>query len=104
MKTADRPNILVLPKPSLYRQLFSRESDTALRGLGRVEFHDAERDLSSHELAERIGEFEVVVTGWRSPKFPDEVLAEAKKLKLIVHSPRSIRVMLDQAAIRNGFC
>src|SRR5438067_874739 len=103
MKSPDGPNILVLPKPSLYRQLFSRESDTALRGLGRVEFHDAERDLSSHELAERIGEFNVVVTGWRSPKFTDEVLAEAKKLKLIVHSAGSIRFMLDEAAIGNGF-
>ena len=97
------PRILVLPKPSLYRQLFSPESDAALRALGSVEFHDEERDLSSRELAERIGAFDIVVTGWRSPKFTDEVLSAAKKLKLIVHSAGSIRFMLDDAAIGNGF-
>ncbi len=98
-----QPRILVLPKPSLYRQLFSPESDAALRALGSLEFHDAERDLSIRELASRIGAFDVVVTGWRSPKFTDEVLSAAKKLKLIVHSAGSIRFMLDDAAIGNGF-
>ena len=103
MKPSDVTNILVLPKPSLYRQLFSRESDAALRGLGRVEFHDTERDLSSHDLAERIGEFDVVITGWRSPKFTDEVLSAATKLKLVVHSAGSIRFLFDDSAIGNGF-
>ena len=98
-----RPRILVLPKPSLYRQLFSSQSDALLRSLGDVQVHDSERDISSDELAERVGEFDVVVTGWRSPKFTDEVLAAAKRLKLIVHSAGSIRFMLDDSAIGNGF-
>ena len=72
MQNNSRPSILVLPKPSLYRQLFSQQSDAALRALGRVEFHDDERDLSSDELAGRIAPFDVVVTGWRAPKFEDE--------------------------------
>ena len=50
-----------------------------------------------------IGPFDVVVTGWRSPKFTDEVLAAAANLKLIVHSAGSIRFMLDDHSIGNGF-
>jgi phosphoglycerate dehydrogenase-like enzyme len=97
------PNILVLPKPSLYRQLFSSEADATLKRLGNVDFHDEERDIGSDELAERIGKFDVVVTGWRSPKFTNDVLSAAKKLKLIAHSAGSIRFMLDDEAIGNGF-
>src|SRR6185436_14800590 len=49
------------------------------------------------------GEFDIVVTGWRSPRFTDEVLAAAKRMRLIVHSAGSIRFMLDDDAIGNGF-
>src|SRR3954454_22945042 len=95
--------ILVLPKPSLYRQLFARESDAALRALGRVDFHSDERNLTSAELAEKIGDYDVVVTGWGTPKFDEQVHAAARKLKLVAHSAGSIRFMLDDSAIGNGF-
>ena len=66
MQLPDRPDILVLPKPSLYRQLFSPAADAILKSLGKVVFHSEERDLASRELAERIGEFDIVITGWQS--------------------------------------
>jgi phosphoglycerate dehydrogenase-like enzyme len=103
MHFTDPPKILVLPKPSLYRQLFSSEADAALKRLGNVEFHGEERDISSAELAKRIGRFDVVITGWRSPKFSAEVLSAAERLKLIAHSAGSIRFMLEDDAIGNGF-
>src|SRR5207249_434574 len=68
-----------------------------------VEFHEDERDPTSEELARRIGKFDIVVTGWRTPKFTDEVLSAAEKLKLIVHSAGSIRFMLDDSAIEGRF-
>jgi phosphoglycerate dehydrogenase-like enzyme len=96
------PRILVLPKPSLYRILFSPESDQRLRGLGAVEIPREERDMGSDELAERIGAFDVVVSGWRAPKFTDAVLTNAKRLKLIAHSAGSVKFMLDEAAFERG--
>jgi phosphoglycerate dehydrogenase-like enzyme len=95
--------ILVLPKPSLYRQLFAPEVDAQLRQLGRVTFQTEERDLTSEELAAQIGEFDVVITGWRSPKFTEQVLSSAKNLKLIAHSAGSIRFMLEDSAIGRNF-
>src|SRR5690242_18029401 len=91
---APAARILVLPKPSLYRMLFSPESDQRLRSLGEVEIPREERDMNSAELAERIGEFDVVVSGWRAPRFTDAVLANAKRLKLIAHSAGSVKFML----------
>ena len=98
-----KPNILVLPKPSLYRQLFAADVDARLRGLGHVDFHDGEADLTSRELARRIGSYDVVVTGWRVPAFTDEVLDRATRLKLVAHSAGSIKFMFDEAALDRGF-
>src|SRR5438874_4348119 len=96
------PAILVLPKPSLYRMLFSRESDSRLRGLGRAKFHDNERDLSSDQLADLIHGVDIVVTGWRAPKFTEQVLENADKLQLIAHSAGSVKFMLDEDCFERG--
>ena len=69
-------NVLVLPPPSLCRKLFSPTSEARLGQLAnRVDFNPDERDWSSDELAQRIGEFDVLVTGWRSPKLTAAVPA-----------------------------
>ena len=102
MKPDSTPSILVLPKPSLYRQLFSEQSDAALRSLGRVVFHEEEGDISSQDLASRIGPIDIVVTGWRAPKFTHEVLEAARRLKLIAHSAGSVKFMLDGDCLERG--
>src|SRR5262245_6430073 len=101
--TTTRPDILVLPKPSLYRDLFAPEIDQRLRALGNADFYGSEREMTSAELAERIGGYDVVVTGWRVPRFTDAVLENAARLKLVVHSAGSIKFMFDESALSRGF-
>src|SRR5881275_2067126 len=100
--SAPQKNILVLPRPSLYRQLFSPETDARLKQLGRVTFNEQERDWTSEQLAEEIGNYDVVITSWRSPRFTDEVLANATRLKLVAHSAGSIRFMFSQESLERG--
>jgi phosphoglycerate dehydrogenase-like enzyme len=95
-------SILVLPRPSLYRMLFSKETDAKLTSLGRIVRHDSEQDPSSDELAEEISEFDIVISGWRSPKFTSKVLDNAQKLKLIAHSAGSVKFMLDENCFERG--
>ena len=95
-------HILVLLRPSLYAQLFTPEIDRALRELGHVVFHDEECNLTSNELAERIPGFDIVVTGWGSPHFTNEVLVAADRLRLIAHSAGSIKAMLPPAIFESG--
>src|SRR5690349_6489604 len=97
-----QPFILVLPRPSLYRMLFSKETDAKLSSLGRVVRHDSEQDPTSDELAEKIGEFDIVISGWRSPKFTAKVLDNARKLKFIAHSAGSVKFMLDENCFERG--
>jgi phosphoglycerate dehydrogenase-like enzyme len=99
--------VLVVPPPSLYRKLFSAESDARLRELASVvRFNHEERDWSSEELARRIGGFDVVITGWRSPRFTSAVLeaARAKPLKLVAHSAGSVKFLLeDEQSLARDF-
>ncbi len=102
MSIAPTPKILVILRSSLYRELFTPPTDQALRKLGQVVFHDQERDLTSAELAERLPGFDAVVTGWGSPRFTDEVLAAADRLRLIAHSAGTIKAMLPPAVFQRG--
>lgn len=107
MNSILRPAILVLPPPSLYRKLFSTGADAHLRELARsVVFNVEERDWTSEKLAARIGEFDVVITGWRSPKFTADVIARSheRPLRLVAHSAGSVKFLFpDEQSIGNGF-
>jgi phosphoglycerate dehydrogenase-like enzyme len=102
MPQTTRPQILVLPPPTLYRKLFSPSTDARLRSLGDVTFHNDERDLTSDDLADRIANIDVLVTGWRSPKITDAVLAAAPRLRLVAHSAGSIKFLIPEHALRAG--
>ena len=95
-------SILVLPVPSLYGQMFTPESNRALCKLGDVTFNQEEHNFSSGELAGRISGFDIVVTGWGTPVFTDEVLAAADRLRLIAHTAGSIKRMLPRPVFERG--
>lgn len=94
--------ILVALRPTLVQQLFSDEHLQALSELGALTFQPGEDRLSSAQLAEQIGAYDIVITGWGTPVFTDEVLAAAGRLKLIAHSAGTIKRMLPPAVFADG--
>jgi phosphoglycerate dehydrogenase-like enzyme len=94
--------ILVLPRPKLYRELFGPEEERLLRSLGEVVFHESESGPSAQELAANIGGFDIVLTGWGSPIFTDEVVKAATDLKLLAHTAGSIKDMFPPALFERG--
>jgi phosphoglycerate dehydrogenase-like enzyme len=97
-----KTTILVSLPQSLFAQLFTSEASAALCALGQVVFNDDERNWSSAELAHRIAGHEVVVTGWGSPRFTDDVLVAADRLRLVAHSAGSIKALLPRAVFERG--
>ncbi len=97
-----RSKIFVLLRPSLYTELFSPQSDQTLRTVGEVVFHEAESNLTSTQLAQRIGGFDAIITGWGTPEFTNEVLNAAPQLKLIAHSAGSIKRMTPPTVFERG--
>jgi phosphoglycerate dehydrogenase-like enzyme len=91
---SSKPKILVLPAPLLYNRLFSPEDTAVLQAIGEVTLNPEERNWSSAELAQKIPGYDIVITGWGSPIFTEEVMAAANRLRLIAHSAGSIKRML----------
>ena len=97
-----KPKILVLPQPGLYAELFSDAADAQLHSLGHVTRNSESRNWDSAELASKIGEYDIIMTGWGTPRFTDEVLAAAPNLKLIAHTAGSIKHMLPPPVFARG--
>jgi hypothetical protein len=87
---APKRGILVLPVSSLYKEILTPEADAQLHMLVDVTFAADDRNISSSELAQKIGGYDAVLTGWRLPRFTDEVLDAADRLQSIAHSAGSI--------------
>lgn len=94
--------IFVAVRPGVYQDVFGAEQDRFLRTLGAVTFQTSDVALTSAQLAEHLAGCDIVVTGWSTPKFTDEVLAAAGNLKLIAHSAGSIKAMLPPAVFERG--
>lgn len=94
--------ILVVPPVPLYRKLFSPTADQRLRVLGDIRFNDTDSDWSADELRRRVGEVDVLVTSWRTPRLSDDLLDCAPHLKLVAHSAGSVKFMLDESLMARG--
>lgn len=92
----DPKNILVVPPAPLYRKLFTAEADAQLHRLGRVSRNESDADWSAGELKRRMGEVDILVTGWRTPRLTDDILDASPRLKLVAHSAGSVKFMLDE--------
>lgn len=99
---APTAKILVLPQPDLSAELFSESARAELEALGDVTYNRENRNWDSAELARRIAGFDVVVTGWGSPPFTQEVLEGASRLQLIAHTAGTIKRMLPLPVFRRG--
>ncbi|MCY3799618.1 MAG: hydroxyacid dehydrogenase [Chloroflexi bacterium] len=98
----DRPSILVAMRPPLFDQLFAEDQQTRLRALGNVTMQPQAGNLKEAQLIELISGQEIVITSWGTPPFSAGVLAAADRLKLIVHSAGSIKLMLLPPVFSDG--
>ncbi|MGI8404806.1 MAG: hydroxyacid dehydrogenase [Thermomicrobiales bacterium] len=100
--TPNTPNVLVLPGPTLYRQLFSPAADERLRAVANVTFNDSDEAWSSTRLATVIGDYDGLITGWRSPRLTAEVLNAATRLRIVAHSAGSVKAYIPEAVLERG--
>ena len=97
-----KPKILIAIREPLYRDLFGAENERRLRQLGTLTFASRDENLLSAQLAEMIDGVDIVITGWGTPIFSDEVIAAANRLKLIAHSAGTIKRMLPPSVFDHG--
>ncbi|MDH7481390.1 MAG: hydroxyacid dehydrogenase [Armatimonadota bacterium] len=94
--------ILILPGPTLRARLFSQESLARLNALGEVVVNPNDRNYTEEELSLLISGFDACITSWGSPRFGPNVIANAGKLRVIVHAAGSIKGIITPEVFKRG--
>ena len=98
----DRPNILIAMRPALFDQLFADEQQALLDELGEVTLQQHTDNLDEAQLTRLIGGRDIVITCWGTPRFTDEVLSAADRLRLIAHAAGTIKRLLPPPVFAAG--
>ena len=78
-------SFVTLPKNSVFPTFFTEENISLAESLGQVVWNDRNIHLTHEEIADRIGDSDIYVTGWGSPRLDSRILDRAPNLKLLVH-------------------
>ena len=74
-----------LPKNSVFPTFFTDDNISFAKSLGQVVWNERGEQLTHEEIAQQIGDSEIYVTGWGSPRLDARILDSAPNLKLLVH-------------------
>lgn len=67
-----------------------------------VRWNELDRNYTADELAAALGDAQVCITGWGSPRFTEEVLQKAPDLRVIAHTGGTVASLVDAAAYERG--
>ncbi|MFZ5518569.1 MAG: hydroxyacid dehydrogenase [Candidatus Zhuqueibacterota bacterium] len=84
--------------PDLKKIIFSEATIAKLNGLSEVTWVPEGESYCGEPLEKIIGDFDAVISGWRSPKLTRKVLEQASKLKFIGHTAGTIVPFIDPLA------
>jgi len=100
--SALKAKVLVTIPRGLYDLISRPEDEAKLRSFAEVTFNPYERNFTEGELSELIADADGCITSWGSPKFTDEVLSMAKRLKIIGHAAGSVKPYVSEAVFKRG--
>lgn len=94
--------LIAVFEPELKQIIFPAQTIDRLKQFSQVDVVEEERPLSSHDLAEVIGEYDALLTSWRSPKVTQGVLDQARRLKFIGHAAGSVTGIIEPGVLEKG--
>ncbi|MEM2961205.1 MAG: hydroxyacid dehydrogenase [Candidatus Bathyarchaeia archaeon] len=98
----EKIRVLVTIPKGLYRRVSRIEDENKLRSFADVTFNPYERNLSEGELADLIKGVDGCITSWGSPKFTENVLTNADRLKIIGHVAGSVKPYVTEEVFKRG--
>ena len=76
---------VTLPKNAVFPTFFTDENVALAESLGDVVWNNKIMQLSESEIADLIGDADIYMTGWGSPRLSRTILDSAPNLRLLVH-------------------
>lgn len=85
-------NILVtMPRHDIFKTFFSERHIKEIEQLGSVEWNMSDKQFTVDELAEKIKDKDICITGWGTPVFEESVIKNCNRLKLVAHTGGSVK-------------
>lgn len=97
-----RREIVVAMPDALFARFFTDADLARLRALGEVRFSPTPRDHRSPAAQELLSAADVLITGWGTDRLDAELLADAPRLRAVVHSAGSVRKVVAPDVYRHG--
>ncbi len=98
----NRPQFLASLDREVFDLCYDRETQTQLRSLVElVGDVPSKRDYDRKWVLKNIKQVEGSITGWGSIPFDEEMLREARKLKILFHTAGTVRTLYEEAMTRN---
>lgn len=92
--------VLYLPTQSHTERVLSPEDFAQLVGEFDVTVNTRDASMTTEEVAEVIGKYEALITGWGAcPALTAQVMENADKLQIIAHSAGSVKAFLTQEIV-----
>ncbi len=96
-------NILVtLPEGEVKNTFIPGATAEKLEALGQVTWNTFHRQFDKMELREKLRGQDICITGWGCPKLDEDVLGNADKLKLVVHTGGSVAPIVSSYLYEKG--
>jgi len=90
-------NLLYAVRQTWFPSIFlSRDLDRIAR-VSRILRNDVPADVSKDFLLQHIAEADIAVTSWDTAPFDADVMAQAKRLKLVAHAAGSLKPIVSEA-------
>lgn len=95
-----KPVVAVVMPGHIQAQMFTPADMTRLRATATVVIPTTSNDPTATTAA--LSDATVAITGWGSPRFTDEMLAGAPRLRLIAHSAGTVKGLVNDAVYDRG--
>lgn len=94
--------LVTIPEGEVFRTFFDEDNRRAMEALGEVEWNRKDSQFTPEELKERLRGKDICVTGWGCPPLEEEILENAKELKLVAHTGGSVKPYVTDAVYERG--
>lgn len=94
--------LVTMPQSEIRDTFFPPAIAKRLESIAEVEWNETGRPFGTANLKERIKDMDVCMTGWGTERFDNEILENAKKLKIIAHTGGSVATLVSDAVYEKG--
>ncbi|MBQ6164638.1 MAG: hydroxyacid dehydrogenase [Clostridia bacterium] len=92
--------LIAPPDNAAFARYFPVSLIERLKALGEVERNPFDRSFTADELCERISDADILITHWGTPKIDENILKNAKQLRLVAHAAGSVANIASEALYR----